>query len=242
MTRCDILEVILKLSCWKKKRDPFKNCRVFEIFPMPLVGGLSSPLTLYIHPSIHFPFVSRLPPSLSYSRARGTLTHSSSTPVDSTTIQSRSTRHAASFVGYACVSSYLFFPFCLYLPFLSLPSFSPSHLLVLSHVYNLSFSFYFSALFFDFVSSQSSYRSLRKITRSWKTTRFLLTLWLVRRENFNLRIEFRFIFLHGERKTENREGKRKRKREKDKCFRALAKLTLRIEAVGSKFGPVCRQT
>lgn len=156
---------------------------------MLLVGGLSSPLTLYIHPSIHFPFVSRSSPSLSYSRARGMLTHSSSTPVDSTTIQSRSTRHAASFAGYACVSSYLFFPLSLPSVFVSFFLFTLVSLFacVLSHMYTLSFSFYFSALFSDLVLSQSSYRSLRKITRSWKTTRFLLTLWLARRENFNLR-------------------------------------------------------
>jgi len=42
-----------------------------------------------------------LPLSLSHSAApRGTLAHSSSTPVDSTTIQSRSTRHAVSFAEY----------------------------------------------------------------------------------------------------------------------------------------------
>jgi len=55
-----------------------------------------------------YPFARHLSPSFSHSRARGTLAHSSSTPVASTTIQSRSTRHATSFAEYGCAPRYLF--------------------------------------------------------------------------------------------------------------------------------------
>lgn len=81
--------------------------RVFENFAGDIGRSLNSPSTLYIYPSILVPCARRPTPSLSHSLARGMLAHSSSTPVASTTIQSRSTRHAASFVEYACATIYL---------------------------------------------------------------------------------------------------------------------------------------
>lgn len=72
----------------------------------------SSPSTLHIYT----PLSSSLCPmfvtlSFSHSRTRGVLAHSSSTPVDSTTIQSRSTRHAVSFAEYASALRCLFLSF-----------------------------------------------------------------------------------------------------------------------------------
>lgn len=106
----DVQEATLKLS-FRKKRDPFKDCWHGSLKISGGIGrSLNSPSTLYIYPSILVPCARRPTPSLSHSLARGMLAHSSSTPVASTTIQSRSTRHAASFVEYVCATISLFFP------------------------------------------------------------------------------------------------------------------------------------
>jgi len=114
-----------------------------------------------------YPFARHLSPSFSHSRARGTLAHSSSTPVDSTTIQSRSTRHATSFVEYGCA------PRCLFLSFVvfASPLFS-FHISIRSLPITLCFLLHFSSLFSSpgLVSYRSNYPSLRKIIRfSWRS-------------------------------------------------------------------------
>jgi len=139
---------------------------------------------------------------------------------------------------------------CSELPFLSFVFtirfclFLPLHSRITSCTIAYLYSFFLFLLlspFFGLVLSQSSYRSLRKITAVLGGDEISIHF-----DSSGERIltENRILFhISPRRKEEQRIERRKAgKREKDKCFRALAKLTLRIGAPGSEFAPVCRRT
>jgi len=131
----------------------------------------------------------------------------------STTIQSRSSRHATSFAAYGCV------PRCLFLSFVCLCFFS----LFLPYLYSTSsYHTMFSPSLFtplfsssSLVSFRSSYPSLRKIIRfSRKSDEISARFggW----GKVNLRIKIYLTYLHGEEAREKRKQQRGRKRERER--------------------------
>lgn len=144
--------------------SPSKNCKhdSLKISLVALVMWLKLSLdAIHLYPSIPRPFARRLSLFLPLTNP-GTLAHSSSTPVDSTTIQSRSTRHAASWVRVCSeVLLSLLHSSLLLLSFFSRISIWPppsSYCTMFSPSLSNSRFFSFRLLLF-----RSSHRSLRKI-------------------------------------------------------------------------------